>query len=270
VSNDNNPVVVNNPWSKLRQYTPARIALGRAGTSLPTKPHLEFQLAHARARNAVLHELNIAALQEALQARGHEVVVLHSAAGNRPLYLQRPDKGRRLDQKSRAELERRPKPAEPFDVVFVIGDGLSALAIEENATAFLDVMSPALSAAGWRVAPLVVVKEARVAVGDEVGEVLGAEMVVVLIGERPGLSSPDSMGIYMTLKPRIGLTDESRNCISNVRPEGLSYQNAAHKLLYLMTEARKRGHSGVLLKDEAEALPRAVSNSGENFLIGTD
>ena len=268
--NDNNAIVVNNPWSKLRQYTPARIALGRAGTSLPTKPHLEFQLAHARARNAVHHELNIPALQEALQLLGHEVVVLHSAAGNRPVYLQRPDKGRRLDQQSRTELEGRPRQAEPFDVVFVIGDGLSALAIEENAAAFLGVMSPALSAGGWRVAPLVVVKEARVAVGDEVGEVLGAGIAVVLIGERPGLSSPDSMGIYMTLKPRIGLTDESRNCISNVRPEGLSYMHAAHKLLYLMTEARKRGHSGVLLKDEAEALPRAVLTSGENFLIGTD
>jgi ethanolamine ammonia-lyase small subunit len=270
VSNDKNNIVVNNPWMKLRQYTPARIALGRSGTSLPTKPHLEFQLAHARARNAVLHELNIPALQQALQSRGHEVVVLQSAAGNRPLYLQRPDKGRRLDLQSRTELERRPRPAEPFDVVFVIGDGLSALAIEENATAFLDVMSPALSAGGWRIAPLVVVKEARVAIGDEVGEVLGAGMVVVLIGERPGLSSPDSMGIYMTLKPRIGLTDESRNCISNVRPEGLSYMHAAHKLLYLMSEARKRGISGVHLKEEAEALPQAVSASGKNFLIGTD
>ena len=175
MSNDKNNIVVNNPWMKLRQYTPARIALGRSrtkaarepratGTSLPTKPHLEFQLAHARARNAVLHELNIPALQEALQSRGHEVVVLQSAAGNRPLYLQRPDKGRRLDLQSRTELERRPRPAEPFDVVFVIGDGLSALAIEENATAFLDVVSPALSAGGWRIAPLVVVKEARVAI----------------------------------------------------------------------------------------------------------
>lgn len=270
MSNDNNSIVVNNPWSKLRQYTPARIALGRSGTSLPTKPHLEFQLAHARARNAVHHELNIAALQEALRARGHEVIVLHSAAGNRPIYLQRPDKGRRLDQQSRAELAGRPRGAEPFDVVFVIGDGLSALAIEENAVAFLEVMLPALRAGDWRVAPLVVVKEARVAVGDEVGEILEAEMVVVLIGERPGLSSPDSMGIYMTLKPRVGLTDESRNCISNVRLEGLSYEHAAHKLLYLMSEARKRGMSGVLLKDEAEALPRAAIASGENFLLDTD
>jgi ethanolamine ammonia-lyase small subunit len=266
MTDDTRPIVVNNPWSKLRQYTPARIALGRSGTSLPTKPHLDFQLAHARARNAVHHELDIQALQSALQTRGHTTLVLHSAAGNRPVYLQRPDKGRRLDDASRAILSQ-PAPAQPYDVVFVIGDGLSALAIEENATGFLDVILPALTAGGWRVAPLVLVKEARVAVGDEVGELLAAEMVVVLIGERPGLSSPDSMGIYMTLKPRVGLTDESRNCISNVRREGLSYAHAAHKLTYLMTEAKKRGLSGVQLKDEAEALPSTLTTTSENFLI---
>lgn len=266
MADDTRPIVVNNPWSKLRQYTPARIALGRSGTSLPTKPHLEFQLAHARARNAVHHELGVAKLQADLQARGLESIVLHSAAGNRPVYLQRPDKGRRLDDTSR-ELLSQPRSGDTYDVVFVIGDGLSALAIEENVAGFLDVLIPALKASDWRIAPLVVVKEARVAVGDEVGELLGANMVVVLIGERPGLSSPDSMGIYMTLKPRVGLTDESRNCISNVRREGLSYAHAAHKLTYLMTEARKRGLSGVQLKDEAEALPSAVTSTGENFLI---
>ena len=160
-----------------------------------------------------------------------------------------------------------PAPEKPYDVAFVIGDGLSALAIEENATKFLDVMLPALAGSDWQVAPLCIVKEARVAIGDEVAENLGAKMVVVLIGERPGLSSPDSMGIYMTLNPRTGLTDESRNCISNVRPAGLSYEHAAHKLSYLMTEARRRGLSGVNLKDEAEALPRVNTGSAENFLI---
>lgn len=269
MSNDPGPVVVN-PWRQLRQYTSARIALGRSGTSLPTKPHLEFQLAHARARNAVHHALNVAALQTALQPLGQDVVVLHSAAEDRRVYLQRPDKGRQLNETAREELKRRPRPAEPCDVVFVIGDGLSALAIEENAALFLKTMLPAMRATGWRVGPIAVVREARVAVGDEVGELLGAGMVVVLIGERPGLSSPDSMGIYMTLKPGGGLTDESRNCISNVRPEGLSYEHAAHKLLYLMTEAKKRGHSGVLLKDEAEALPHAVFESGKSFLIATE
>jgi ethanolamine ammonia-lyase small subunit len=266
-SDETKTIVVTNPWSKLRQYTPARIALGRAGTSLPTRPHLEFQLAHARARNAVHHELDVGRLEGTLVARGHAVRVLHSAAGSRPVYLQRPDKGRRLDEASRGALIDMARPAEGYDVVFVIGDGLSSFAIEENAAPFLDVMLPPLREQGWRVAPLMIVREARVAVGDEVGELLGAGMVVVLIGERPGLSSPDSMGIYMTLKPRVGLTDEARNCISNVRREGLSYEVAAHKLFYLMTEARKRGHSGVQLKDEAEALPSALAGSGENFLI---
>lgn len=152
-------------------------------------------------------------------------------------------------------------------MVFVIGDGLSALAIEENAATFLDAIMPSLAKEGWRMAPLCIVKEARVAVGDEVAEMLGAKMVVILIGERPGLSSPDSMGLYMTLNPRVGLTDELRNCISNVRPGGLGYDHAAHRLLYLMSEARRRGLSGVKLKDEAAALPKAGPDSADNFLI---
>ena len=263
---DKRDIVVGDPWGKLRQYTPARIALGRAGTSLPTKPHLEFQLAHAKARDAVHHELDIPVLEKALAERGLDTLVLKSCAENRAHYLQRPDKGRRLDPQSRAELEARPRPATPYDVAFVIGDGLSAMAIEENVVRFLDVMLPALGD-DWQVGPLTIVKEARVAIGDEIGEILGAKMVVILIGERPGLSSPDSMGIYMTLDPRVGLTDESRNCISNVRPKGLSYEHAAYKLSYLMTEARRRGLSGVHLKDEAEAMPQIEPRSAENFLI---
>ncbi len=259
-------IVVADPWTKLRSYTSARIALGRAGTSLPTKPHLEFQLAHARARDAVHRELDAEGFAEALRARGLETVVLHSAAESRPMYLQRPDKGRRLDAASRKRLEALPRPPQPYDVAFVIGDGLSAFAIEENAAPFLDAILPTLKE-DWRIAPFSVVKEARVAIGDEIGEVLGAKMVVILIGERPGLSSPDSLGIYMTLAPRVCLTDESRNCISNVRPQGLSYKEAAYKLRYLMTEARRRGISGVNLKDEAEALPKAGPGSAENFLI---
>jgi ethanolamine ammonia-lyase small subunit len=270
VSSDKRTTVIVDPWAKLRQYTRARIALGRAGTSLPTKPHLEFQLAHARARDAVHHELDVTALQEMLQERGYESIVLHSSAESRPVYLQRPDKGRRLDSESRVALEALPKPAKPYDVAFVIGDGLSAMAIEEHVAPFLEQMMPSLGTGDWQVAPLCIVKEARVAIGDEIGELLGARLVVILIGERPGLSSPDSMGIYMTLNPRIGLTDESRNCISNVRPDGLSYRQAAYKLNYLMTEARRRGLSGVNLKDEAEALPQAGSISADNFLIDTD
>ncbi|BAQ16856.1 ethanolamine ammonia-lyase subunit EutC [Methyloceanibacter caenitepidi] len=267
MSNDKRPVVANDPWSKLRQYTPARIALGHSGTSLPTKPHLEFQLAHARARDAVHHALDIPALEESLRTRGLAAVLLNSRADSRATYLQRPDLGRRLDEASARVLENLPRPEEPYDVVFVIGDGLSALAIEENAAKFLDAMLPSLPKDDWHIAPLCIVKEARVAIGDEVAELLGAKMVVVLIGERPGLSSPDSMGIYMTLNPRTGLTDESRNCISNVRPAGLSYPHAAHKLNYLMTEARRRGLSGVMLKDEAENLAQVSTGSHDNFLI---
>ena len=258
--------VVKNPWGQLRQLTPARIALGRCGTSLPTKPHLEFQLAHARARNAVHHELNTTALQQSLLPLGHDVVLLQSAAESRRVYLQRPDKGRLLSDASRQKLKKLPSPAQSYDVVFVIGDGLSALAIEENAARFLKVLLPAIQSGGWRVGPIAVVTEARVAVGDEIGNLLGAGLVVVLIGERPGLSSPDSMGIYMTFRPSVGVTDEARNCISNVRAAGLSYEIAAHKLLYLMTEAKRRGFSGVHLKDEAEALPSAVTGSAKSFL----
>lgn len=267
MSDERNPVVVDNPWSKLRRFTPARIALGRTGTSLPTKAHLEFQLAHARARNAVHHELDVARLASALLERDPETVVLQCAASSRAEYLQRPDKGRRLDDASRQLLVERAAADRDYDVVFVIGDGLSSFAVEENATPFLDVIRPALAELGWRIAPLVVAKAARVAVGDEIGEIVGAKIVVVLIGERPGLSSPDSMGIYMTFQPRVGLTDEARNCISNVRREGLSYDAAAHKLLYLMTEARKRGLSGVMLKDEAETVAPSLEPA-DNFLTG--
>lgn len=252
MSNDNRPIVVANPWGKLRQYTPARIALGRSGTSLPTKPHLEFQLAHARARNAVHHELDTFGLQEALDKRGLRFELLHSAAGNRPVYLQRPDKGRRLDDDSKAKLESLGKPATPYDVAFVIGDGLSSFAIEENAAAFLDVMLPKLKEHGWNVAPLIVVKEARVAVGDEVGQILGAQMVVVLIGERPGLSAPDSMGAYLTWQPCESTSDAERNCISNIRPDGIGYEDAAHKLAHLLRAMRARRVSGVRLKDDSD------------------
>ena len=265
--------MTSNPWGELRQFTSARIALGRAGISLPTQPHLAFQLAHARARVAVHREADFTALRSALQALGPEVHLLHSAAATRPIYLQRPDLGRRLDDASAAALgggvggessgslsgslsgapdgvaRGRPGP----DVVFVIGDGLSSLAIEANAAPFLGAVLPGLQQAGWRVGPMALVRNARVAIGDEIGERLGAALVVVLIGERPGLSSPDSMGIYLSWQPRVGLTDEARNCISNVRAQGLSYPVAAHKLRYLMEQARQRGHSGVSLKDESDA-----------------
>jgi ethanolamine ammonia-lyase small subunit len=259
--------VIDNPWQRLREYTPARIALGRAGVSLPTRPLLEFQFAHARARDAVHHPVDSAILQKQLTEKGHEAIVLHSAAADRQIYLQRPDLGRRLDRDSRRCLEARTR--EGYDVAFVIADGLSAFAIHQNAVPFFEVMMTQLNPNDWRVAPVALVEQGRVAIGDEIGELLGATMVVLLVGERPGLSSPDSLGIYLTYRPRVGLTDEARNCISNVRRGGLSFHAAAHKLFYLMGEARRRELSGVNLKDEAEEMEHALNSpaTADNFLV---
>ena len=250
------PVVIANRWQQLRRFTDARIALGRTGASLPTAAHLAFQLAHARARDAVHHPLDVPALVAALReagavpSAGLVEPALVSAAGDRLTYLQRPDLGRRLSEASRAVLESR--TGEPrCDLAFVIADGLSALAVEQNAAPFLAAVMKALAGEAISIGPLAIVTQGRVAVGDEVGELLGAEVVVVLIGERPGLSSPDSLGLYMTWQPRVGLTDAARNCISNVRPAGLQIAEAAGRLLYLLTEARRRRLSGVALKDES-------------------
>jgi ethanolamine ammonia-lyase small subunit len=271
--------VTANPWAALRQFTDARIALGRAGTSLPTAAHLEFQLAHAQARDAVHRPLDTETLRGQLQAAWPGAVAaplsLHSAATDRNHYLQRPDLGRRLDVASRELLETA-SPAHidaadietrTFDLALVVADGLSALAIAQNAAPFLTALHARLADDGWRVAPLCMVREARVAVGDEIGQVLGAKAVVVLIGERPGLSSPDSMGLYLTWMPRVGLTDASRNCISNVRPAGLAYDDAAFKLHYLLTQARQRQLSGVDLKDETATTPNALAVAHGNFLL---
>lgn len=260
--------VVVNPWHRLRQFTPARIALGRAGTSLPTQPQLEFQLAHARARDAVHLPFDLENLQRRLAERGYETLALHSAITDRHQYLQRPDLGRKLDRASRDRLAAR-AGREPlaYDIAFVIADGLSALAIHQNAVPLLDAIMPRLPAPDWRVAPMILVEQGRVAIGDEVGELLGARLVAVLIGERPGLSSPDSLGIYLTYQPRVGRTDAERNCLSNVRPAGLSYATAAHKLSHLLMEARRRQLSGVRLKDETEDQPREALASGRNFLL---
>jgi ethanolamine ammonia-lyase small subunit len=213
----------------------------------------------------VHHPLAIEPLRKALVQRGREVIALRSAAGDRLIYLQRPDQGRRLDPESRARLEERAgRSKEGFDAAFVIADGLSAFAIEENALPLLDAMLAKLDRGEWRIAPVTIVEQGRVAVGDEVGEVLHAGVVAILIGERPGLSSPDSMGVYLTYHPRVGTADAERNCISNIRREGMSCELAAHKLHYLMSEARRRKLTGVKLKDESEA-PRAIA-AGKNFL----
>jgi len=242
------------PWSGLTRFTPARIGLGRAGGSIPTKPLLDFQLAHARARDAVQRDLDGDALLGALTQRGFEVVQLHSAARDRRTFIQRPDLGRILSLEAKALLEGQRHAGDAFDAVFVVADGLSALACERHAPALLERVALKLSDANWRVAPICLVRQGRVAVGDEIGALLSAAMTVMLIGERPGLSSPDSLGVYLTWDPVPGRSNAQRNCISNVRPEGLSYAAAAHKLFYLMTEARRRKLSGVHLKEDAPAL----------------
>jgi ethanolamine ammonia-lyase small subunit len=231
---------------RLRDFTPARVALGRTGHSLPTRELLDFQLAHARARDAVHAQLDVRALGTEL---GMEMIVARSAAPDRATYLRRPDLGRILSDQSRLLIA-----SGNYEVVFIVADGLSALAVERNAPALLKIVLPPLAASGWRMAPVVIVEQGRVAIGDDIGEAIGAAMAVVLIGERPGLSSPDSLGVYLTWHPRRGLTDADRNCISNIRAEGLSHAAAAHKLLFLMTEARRRKLSGVTLKEEAGLL----------------
>lgn len=224
----------------LRRFTPARVALGRTGHSLPTTELLRFQLDHARARDAVYEELDPSSL-------GIPHLLLRSAAPDRATYLRRPDLGRRLSEASRALLSKG-----DYDVAIVIADGLSAPAVHHHAVPLLESLMALLAAEDWRLAPLTVVLQGRVAIGDEIGERLGASLVVVLIGERPGLTSPDSLGIYLTWSPRPGRTDAERNCISNVRTEGMGYSLAAHKLHFLMREARVRKFSGVELKEDSD------------------
>lgn len=244
-------------WAALRRFTPARIALGRTGVSLPTGAHLAFQLAHAQARDAVHRPFDAEAMVAALQASptlsplGH--VTLASRATSRVHYLQRPDLGRRLSEASAATL-REAAPAQAPDLAFVITDGLSALAIETNAVPFLEEVVPSLQSDGFSLAPLCVVRSGRVALGDEVGELLRARCVVILVGERPGLTSPDSLGAYLTFAPRVGLTDERRNCLSNIRPAGLPWREAAMRLHWLIRESLRRQLSGVELKEDAPAL----------------
>ncbi|MHA6577913.1 ethanolamine ammonia-lyase subunit EutC [Pseudomonas yamanorum] len=244
---------VDNPWLELRRLTPARIALGRTGTSIPTGAQLDFQFAHAQARDAVHLPFDHVGLSSQLAERGRDSLLLHSAAVDRHSYLQRPDLGRRLSDES-AQVLRDYAEANPggVDLAVVVADGLSALAVHKHTLPFLTRMEKQTHAEGWSLSPVILVEQGRVAVADEVGQLLGAKMVVILIGERPGLSSPDSLGLYFTYNPKVGLTDAYRNCISNVRLEGLSYGMAAHRLLYLMREACRRQLSGVNLKDEAQ------------------
>jgi len=243
-------------WGALRKFTDARIALGRSGSSLPTAPLLAFNLAHARARDAVHTPLDVAKLVADFHTRSLQTLEVKSAATNRDIFLRRPDLGRNLDEESKSRLFRMAKQIETKpDLIFVTCDGLSSQAVAHHAVALIERTIARLPS--WRIGPVVIVTQGRVAAGDVVGEILEARMVAVLVGERPGLSSPASLGVYLTFAPRVGCSDAERNCISNVRPEGLTYDAAAFKLAYLADAARTRKITGVNLKDDSgyEALP---------------
>ena len=238
-------------WADLRRLTVARIGLKRAGASLATSPLLDFQLAHARARDAVHAPFDEARLIADIGTLGGPVLAVASAADDRQRYLMRPDLGRRLAAGAEATLA---PHAGRYDVVFVVSDGLSARAVETHARPVLAGVLPALRAEAWLIAPLVVVRRGRVAIGDVIAAVLGADCVAVLIGERPGLTAPDSMGAYLTWQPRADTTDAKRNCISNIRPEGIGYADAAFKLAHMLRAMRSRRVSGVALKDDSDRL----------------
>lgn len=230
-------------WRDLRRFTAARVGLGRAGTAQPTAAHLDFQESHARARDAVWSALDVPAMEAAVAPLGLPMARVRSAAPDRRAYLLRPDLGRRLAAGTAL-------PPAPGSVVFVVADGLCAIGVQRHAPAVLERLAPALALPPG---PVVIAEQARVALGDEVGEAVGAAAVVVLIGERPGLSATDSLGLYITWAPRRGRTDAERNCISNVRPGGLTYDEAAAKAAWLLRAAQGRGATGVVLKDEMPA-----------------
>jgi ethanolamine ammonia-lyase small subunit len=231
--------------ARLRSFTPARVGLGRTGVSQQTRDLLAFQQCHAQARDAVHAALQPDILAASISAiTGSEVLRLHSAAANRAVYLQRPDLGRTLDDRSADLLAAISTGL--FDIALIVADGLSAIAVERHACALIAALWPML--AGRRLAPCCVVEQARVAIGDPIGETLHAEISVVLIGERPGLSSPDSLGAYITWQPRPGRSDAERNCISNIRAEGLGFAEAAAQIKSYLDEARRLRLTGVGLK----------------------
>jgi len=232
--------------ARLRALTQARVALGRVGQALPTGAMLDFQLAHARARDAVHAELTTEGFAAAI---GRNVIEVRSRASDRPTYLRRPDLGRLLDADDGARLQ----PA-GADIAIVVADGLSATAVHAHAASLVTELCARLS--DWRIAPIVLARQARVALGDEIGAALGVDLVAMLIGERPGLSAPDSLGAYLTWQPRPGRLDSERNCVSNIRPpHGLGYAAAADRIAWLLRAARDLRLTGIGLKEGAMLPP---------------
>ncbi|MFT3731371.1 MAG: ethanolamine ammonia-lyase subunit EutC [Hyphomicrobium sp.] len=243
------------PWANLKQFTDARIGLGRSGSAMPTHEVLDFALSHAMARDAVTTPIDWTPIEKGLADLGFPTLRVTSATSDRSEYLRRPDLGRKLSDHSREALVRASEmERERPDLVVLVGDGLSSTAVSANIVPFLSALEPYITKNGWRLSPILLAEDARVALGDEAGEILGGKAVLVLIGERPGLSSPDSLGVYITFSPRVGLKDADRNCISNVRQRGLSYEEGAFKTAWILREAFRRGLTGVNLKDELQFL----------------
>ena len=271
-----NGKVVENPWRDLRRFTDARIGLGRAGISLPTSEMLAFQLSHAQARDAVNFPLDIGEMTKSLSTinglcNAGKPLNVQSEAADRVTYLQRPDLGRKLNEAGRNTLlnTMQSSAQAQYDLAIVVVDGLSSLAVQKNAAPFITELLKQLPTepSPYKIAPITLVMQGRVAIGDDIGELLNAQVVMVLIGERPGLSSPDSLGLYLTWAPKTGLNDACRNCISNIRPAGLSYFEAARRAVYLLQEAKKCGLTGVNLKDRTQddVIEHQVQTT--NFLI---
>lgn len=236
-------------WTALRRFTQARIALGRAGHAIPTKAQLDFQLAHAQARDAVHLPWAIDAFAGQVRDLGLEALILDTPVTSRDQYLRRPDLGRVITEESRLRLM--DLASSETDVALIVTNGLSSTAVERHGIPLLQAIADGYRERHIRMAPVSLVINGRVALSDQIGSLLGARVVVIIVGERPGLSAADSLGIYMTFGPQPGNSDAMRNCISNIRPpEGLGYEAAAAKLLYLTGEAMRRGISGVALKDE--------------------
>ncbi len=246
VGNISKPVITD-PWQILREYTPARIALGRSGGSAPTQECLDFKLAHARARDAVNEAFEINQLAMEIESLGAKSICVCSQALDHTTYLKRPDLGRRLDSESETILRQQ---AGRYDLVVLVSGGLSALAAHRQTKPVLEPLLLKLGSDGWKLAPVVLVDFARVALQDPVGQLLNAKLALILLGERPGLGSPDSLGAYLVFEPRLGNTDANRNCVSNIRPEGLAPAAAADTLYYLLSQAKQKGISGIALKDD--------------------
>lgn len=237
------------PWFDLRRFTQARIGQGRAGSAIPTSAQLDFQLAHAMARDAVHQTWQVDEFAKALALKGLQPLVLATPISHRTQYLLRPDLGRCLDQPSRQLLESQMN--ESIDVTLIVSNGLSSTAVDKHGLGLLNAIVTAYAQYQLKLGPISLLPNARVAVADEIGSLQNARLAVIIVGERPGLSASDSLGIYLTYAPRIGNTDAERNCLSNIRPPaGLSYETAASKLAYLTVQALQRGISGVALKDD--------------------